>query len=368
MELQPSRYSEIQIEPYTEQHRASVIELLAMGERDLEGVASRFSWKYERNPFFEKPYAYVALHQGKVVGFRGFFALPFALGDRRVTVLCPADAFVHRDYRRRGLFTAMTQSAIRHIETLNKSHVFLNLSSNQFSSPGYLKMGWQAVTNKTVGAVIGVSGFVNQFFKRVLSRKVVLAPGGLDRWLYKLVAQRPATAIPIEIGKQPRPEAMSILSQQTGSRDRLCAVRTAEYYAWRFSNHYRQYRFAYLWDNEDLVAFAVLAKDEMGYLLADYGYAVPGTLHMLLFSFLNSISFSQVTAWIFGMPEPDISELTKAGFMTGWLFRRVSGFQTLPYLVRPAVASLAEKDWVINGLDIRRAESWYIAPVDSDTA
>ena len=44
---------------------------------DNDNNRDYFKWKYDDNPYTEVPLGIVALYQGKVVGFRGYFATRF---------------------------------------------------------------------------------------------------------------------------------------------------------------------------------------------------------------------------------------------------------------------------------------------------
>lgn len=102
-----------------------------------------FDWKYADNPYTDHVPMYVARHDGELVGARPFFALPLIDGDRRLRALEPADAIVHPDHRRRGLFTRMTEAAIDRYGASGVD-LFFNFP-NELSGAGNLKLGWQVV-------------------------------------------------------------------------------------------------------------------------------------------------------------------------------------------------------------------------------
>lgn len=73
---------------------------------------SYFEWKYEDNPFSEPPLGIVALHDGEVVGYRGYFACRFEVRGKNdnIGILVPGDTFVSPAHRRKGLSVVMGDS------------------------------------------------------------------------------------------------------------------------------------------------------------------------------------------------------------------------------------------------------------------
>jgi len=65
---------------------------------DAAITADYFHWKYQENPNVDEPLGFVAIDQGKVVGFRGFFVTKWRIGNRDKTVrmLSSPDVCVHR--------------------------------------------------------------------------------------------------------------------------------------------------------------------------------------------------------------------------------------------------------------------------------
>ena len=52
--------------------------------------------------------------------------------------------------------------------------------------------------------------------------------------------------------------------------------------------------------------------------------------------------------------------------LLAWLEQRVYG--VFPLLVRPVRAAPCERDWLVNGLDIRKQENWTLKRICSDNA
>jgi hypothetical protein len=62
--------------------------------------------------------------------------------------------------------------------------------------------------------------------------------------------------------------------------------------------------------------------------------------------------------------------LAKKGFSDKGLLRRIEKkiIGEWPLLVRPVKRSMAETDWLVEGLDIRRSEIWEIKEISSDSS
>lgn len=134
-----------------EYRRADAADLLAgrevvrvsMGWRDDEPNAELFAWKHEQSPFGTSP-AWVALIDGRVVGFRTFMRWQF-LDDQgeRVSAVRAVDTATVPQARGRGVFRGLTLRAVDELTADGVGLVF-NTPNDQ-SRPGYLTMGWAVV-------------------------------------------------------------------------------------------------------------------------------------------------------------------------------------------------------------------------------
>ena len=63
---------------YRREFKLAVIDILrGLWSHDRAENVSYFEWKYEDNPYAEAPPGIIVLHEGKVVGFRGYFSSRF---------------------------------------------------------------------------------------------------------------------------------------------------------------------------------------------------------------------------------------------------------------------------------------------------
>ena len=121
---------------------AAVIELLraSLGWRPGDPNEEFFRWKHRDNPFGESP-AWVALHQGRVVGYRTFLRWEFVdLEGRVVRGVRAVDTATDPAYQGRGIFRTLTLRGVAELTLAGDALVF-NTPNDQ-SRPGYLKMGW----------------------------------------------------------------------------------------------------------------------------------------------------------------------------------------------------------------------------------
>ncbi|QLG61120.1 GNAT family N-acetyltransferase [Halorarum salinum] len=136
----------VEVRRYRPADRADVLALdEVVWDRAMSG--SWFAWKYERNPYLSEPAVFLAEADGRVVGARPFMAFRLRAGDESLCALQATDTMVHPEYRGRGIFTRMNRRAIDHYADLEPELCF-NFP-NQMAWPGYRKLGWRAVDERT---------------------------------------------------------------------------------------------------------------------------------------------------------------------------------------------------------------------------
>jgi GNAT superfamily N-acetyltransferase len=131
----------------------SVLRLLrrALGWRAEDPDEAFFRWKHQENPYGASP-AWVAVHEGDVVGYRTFLRWEFVdVDDRVVTAVRAVDTATDPDYQGLGIFRTLTLRAVAEM-TLTGERLVFNTPNDQ-SRPGYLKMGWSVVRRLPVGVL-----------------------------------------------------------------------------------------------------------------------------------------------------------------------------------------------------------------------
>jgi GNAT superfamily N-acetyltransferase len=122
-----------------------VLDLLSasLGWPRDEQFESFFAWKHEANPFGRSP-AWVAIEDGRVVGFRTFMRWEHETSDgEALRTVRAVDTATRPSHQGRGIFRRLTLQALDDLRADGVAFVFN--TPNDKSRPGYLKMGWTPV-------------------------------------------------------------------------------------------------------------------------------------------------------------------------------------------------------------------------------
>ncbi|WP_325048295.1 GNAT family N-acetyltransferase [Intrasporangium calvum] len=132
---------------------AAVVPMLreALGKMDDPHYEGFLQWKHRENPFGQSP-GWVAVHEGRVVGFRTFLRWRF-LDDNGKTVpaVRAVDTATDPAYQGMGIFRTLTLRSVAEL-TLAGDAIVFNTPNDQ-SRPGYLKMGWSLARRLPVGVL-----------------------------------------------------------------------------------------------------------------------------------------------------------------------------------------------------------------------
>lgn len=141
----------MELRPATPDDDEAVLALLqaSMGWVPDEQYARFFTWKHRDNPFGTSP-AWVAVDDGRIVGFRTFLRWQFTLDGETTQAVRAVDTATHPDYQGRGIFSQLTRHALDELRAQGIAFVFN--TPNAKSRPGYLKMGWQMIGRLPVAA------------------------------------------------------------------------------------------------------------------------------------------------------------------------------------------------------------------------
>jgi hypothetical protein len=354
------KHLDYEIGHYRPELRDGVVRLLGQ-LRDGDDAANErfFAWKYERNPHAEHPLGIVALHRGRVVGFRGYGPARWHTGQcQPISLLVPGDTCVDANHRQKGLSVAMGQLATA--DYAAGYRLFLNLSCTRDSLPGYLRLGFAPLADKVY-----------------LSRYGSL---GLARYLLASKIRRPIRAARIRYGEfgdvtvsaAPLPTPMaSVIARQAHAGGRFHLCQEEDFFRWRFAGPSDKFVFYFRRAGDDTVAYlavAVTAGGHRGYVI-DHADS-DGESCGRLFEFAAARGdFKVLSVFAHSLGAPLAATLRRNGFhadgIMGALEKRVRG--NLPILVRPLRAEPAEADWFIDGQDVREKGNWAIKGVCSDS-
>jgi hypothetical protein len=141
LQTQTSPTETIEYRPYARADEDQIVDLLrvAMKMQDFPDLQGFWRWKHYENPFGESP-GLVAVADGRMVGVRVFLRWEWHTGDRVYQAVRCVDTATHPEWGRRGIFERLTTGMIESLPGLGVDFIFN--TPNQYSMPGYLKMGW----------------------------------------------------------------------------------------------------------------------------------------------------------------------------------------------------------------------------------
>ncbi len=357
---------------YDPAHKKKVAALQThLWTRDV-GLATRyFEWKYEENPYSKEPLIYLAFQGSELVGMRGFYGAKWELGRPREvhTVLVADDFVISPQHRDRGLVTLIMNAAFEDLAQRGHKHVF-NLSGGGLTVLGSLAMGW-----KSAGPLEPIGSGTGPAFRRRLREFLKQKPffrKDADSPLLQSAAERKPFARldrgsqvrangSVLFEREPRPGAMSELVSSLGHDGRIRHVRDREFFAWRFGNPLRIYRFLYLGDSP-LDGYLVLecahstTPEPRRVKIVDLEAAHPGLRTELLEAAIRSGRFAELFAWAATFPDGARQYLAARGFKPVDLEWRAHGCPCV--LVRPVLPKSVDSDWVLGQQRLTDLASW----------
>jgi GNAT superfamily N-acetyltransferase len=353
---------EYEIRPYEPELMYQVVNLLHYlwgGRPDVN--VSYFKWKYNENPYTESPLGIVALHKDEVIGFRGYFGTKWEIlgSELRLVVLCPGDTCVHPDHRRAGLSVAMGNKAIEQYEP--QYGVFLSLSATKNSTPGYLKMGFVTLLDKSYLTRYSPLSLLMKKFRLTSDKRTERRKNRIEFGEFG----------DIIVTNTPRPEEMySVLGQQGCNGRKIRLHQDEEYFRWRFRNRINRYVFYYHRKADKINAYVVmriLQRGRIGNIL-DYAEMEESGIERVLRYVIRRKDFDILLIYNLGFSDNFPQLLKHLGFRENSLIRKreIKKRGVWPVMVRPVKRDCDENDWFIGGLDIRDIRNWEIKEICND--
>ena len=380
-EMEPKKY---EIKLYSPDLLPQVAEIMRfLWSNDHEANLSHFQWKHIDNPYTEHPLGIVALHNGKVVGFRAYFATNWQIGNKKneFILLSPGDTCVHPDHRRKGLSVIMGLQAMEEFES--KYKIFLNITSSQRSLPGYLKLGFFPLAPKYPLTIYGKrkerKGLVPKKLKRQITKSIMLfklhPTSGHPR---KSVTKKGDIEFGeygnIIVSENPRPEEMSnVVNNPIQESHKIRLLQDETFFRWRFLSKRKKYIFFYYKKNDSIKGYLVVGIQpdniRQGAIL-DYAENSKEALERILEYIIKSGRFETLAIQRFGLSHSFLQILEQLGLDKRVISqtKKWDKAEKLHLLVRPVKKSLSEKDWFLENFDIRDIDNWDIKPICSDAA
>jgi GNAT superfamily N-acetyltransferase len=330
---------------------------------DREYRTRLLRWKFHDNPSNDSPLGVVSVHDGRVVGFRGYMANRLALGGHGdyIGVLHPGDTCVNPDYRNRGLSVAMGNHAMNF--DASRYRLFLNTSCSRNSLPGYLRLGFQPLAEK-IRLVRRSHGPLGLFYNRK----------GQLYWPWPASAVELGRFGSIDVTDTPRPAAMAaVAAHQNAASAGFSLVQDEAFVAWRYRKPLGRYVFYMLMESDAIKAYVcvTVAANNLSAEILDHGARDDRALQEILDFILRSRHYAVLSIFSYGADAKLRQLLDERGFTITHplqnLCRTTPGEQrALPLLIRPVQKSPTDSGFLMDGLDVRDIENWHLKPICQD--
>jgi GNAT superfamily N-acetyltransferase len=353
---------------YCPEHKEQVLKVLEyLWSYDRHQFNSQFEWKYEQNPNTDSVLGIVALFRGKVVGFRGYFADRFIINgcSEKPTILHPGDTCVHPEHRRKGLSLSMGKLAFEYDD--KRYPLFMNMTCSAQSLPGYIKMRFCPLEKKEQLNKYSLNPLRLWRYRQTRSQKFPLDNARIQ---FGRIGD-------IFVSRKPMPEQMaSVVAQQDYPDDKLCLFQDRSFFEWRYNNCTHKYVFYFLMKEDAVIGYVVVnvADDNQAAKILDYAQICDNAIKTILRSIIKAKHFTKLSIYSYGLNEHFEQVLSDLGFSLHAPWKRFipgrSRLQedVLPILIRPVKENFSERDFFINGLDVRDIKNWSLKPICSDSA
>lgn len=189
-----------------------------------------FEWRYVSSPYLPHVPIFVAETGGDVVGAVAFLPFPVRAGARHVLALQPADAMVHPNHRRQGLFTRILRAAIDHYVDREPS-LFFNFPTED-AKPGLAKHGWSALDLATFYRIQNPAAFL-----RARYGGEFLTAAGLPIRRYLKIRDRFSKVTGLAVERHSDVPAATLASlYEKRVPERIHVPREKQFYEWRFAD------------------------------------------------------------------------------------------------------------------------------------
>lgn len=337
---------------YDSQYKEGVVRLQNRFSpaRDFAQERAEFEWFYEQNPYMKKvglnPLFIATNDHDMVVGARGYSLLKYQIRGAEFYSLGASKAIVHPDYRRQGIFERLNLYSLNYLQQYPEIKTFLNLSSNRFSTPGYLKLGWIPLAPKT---------YMHCFN---------LVPKARNNNIQaSLTIKRALLTI-----ESPNDKLADLYASSVSATDRFSLKRDRTYYSWRFNCPGARFLFGRLTVGGQLLAYAVIQDLGTSFRIVEYQYTDLQQLKTLIKGLKKALPCRWLSIWALSRQKQELAAFRQLGFLhVNQLLAKFLGRPKQYALVRPNVLNPGEADWRICGKDIRQISNWdlYYADVDS---
>lgn len=354
-----SKNLDLVFEKYSLDEKESIINILqyVWKDRDYNLRKSLFEWKYELNPLIPCLF-FIAKLNNKVVGYRGYVVNPIisSKSNELSYVACLADAVVHPDFRGFGIFKRLTEYSIMSLKNDYSINIVLALSSNKFSTPGYIKLGWEKIIDKKPIFKLSMQGLFLNLINRDINYK------NKDIKIINNTYFSFTNVVDCDLSK------VSQLFNNNLTANKISVIKTEDWLKWKFSNPTKFYKFALCWEGEKLTSFLVLEKSKKYWSIVDYVFDDINIFKMLIIKALKVYKPHILMSWSCTKKEEIIDLFYSIGFKHFQFTTKILSKRLEPILVRSTEPEQNSRVWNHNNFDIRDKESWQISLIESDAS
>jgi len=348
--------TDISIETYSPKYKEGLLDLLSYHLDDLnfEERKKRFEWMYEDNPYTESPLCYLALDREKVVGHCGSIVQKFQLTGKEYYFCTPADAIVHPEYRRKGIFSSLLKFSRKELALNSNITLILILSANKTSTPIQLKYGDESVGKRRYMYYFSFTNILKFFLRKYNFQK----PISFDK-----------NDLKIKITNELRAQEISNLMNKCKEKNKITNTRDKAFYEWRFSNPLKEYLFGYCTKDDELVGYIALENNEEKIIpIMEYGYLKPYYLEELNKEIFKNLTQPCFSVFIFTRSNKEREIISKIGFRDNKdllvkLLKKINimSRENLPgAFIKPSTENITEEDFFLNGKDVRNPNNWSL--------
>jgi acyl carrier protein len=334
-------------------------------------------WKYESNPYTDKPHIFLAFYRDAIIGMRGFYASLWETGipSRQFPVLVADDLLVRQDHRNRGLVTRIMQTAYEELRGSGTDFLF-NLSGGSLTVLGSLTMGWRSAGLLNPLGHRSFSGVLYRRMRGALRHLPYLGRYARSQLLYHPTERHPFSRLDrlpsrftkkaelvVEIDTRARPKAMAELIKRLGHDGRLRHVRDERYVDWRFCNPLREYRFLFI-GGDKLDGFLVLSRSigasepSPQVCISDLEAVNSRVQAALLKAAVSEGGFPELVVWTATANAETQKQLRMLGFGPIDHDRPFSGLRSV--LVRPIKDEQLDREWRLGEAQLLDLHNWDI--------
>lgn len=218
------------IRPYQPEDEDAVLALIQQGMGGgPTGTRDRafWQWKHFDNPF-GRSISLVAVHNsGQIIGLRTFMRWRFKSNSSVVNAVRAVDTVSHPDYRRYGVFSVLTEEAVRQTKESGVDLIFN--TPNAQVLPGYIKLGWDYVSR--IRPLVKVLNYPRFAAGILRSRNRARASRQLP--LQEIFRERPT---PVATFLDSTHNIENLLGSYGGMKNcRLSTDRSLKYLKWRYA-------------------------------------------------------------------------------------------------------------------------------------